>query len=270
LLRELVLYLSDREPPDAALAADMALSDRARGIVSRVVARRAVDLRLDAMSSWEPVAADIEVGVPRDAGPAYVALRDCLDLGERLAANGELLTRPGLPEIIELRDWVCQQIAAQLAGIEPSAWVGAAHERFETAVNTLPGRATLPADVLGISGSSRSVVAVDVANRITAVSRPLAELVGWSVGDLVGRRIGTLIPPELREAHVAGFSRYLSSGETHIMGVPLELLVLRRDGSRLRCRLKVEEAPGAGGEAMFVGWIDPVPLVPVPDEGGVS
>jgi hypothetical protein len=69
---------------------------------------------------------------------------------------------------------------------------------------------------------------------------------------------------------VAGFSRYLSSGETHIMGVPLELLVLRRDGSRLRCRLKVEEAPGAGGEAMFVGWIDPVPLVPVPDEGGVS
>ena len=264
LLRELVLYLSDRDSADV----DMRLSDRARGLVSRVVARTAEELGVDAMMSWEPATADIEVDVPREAGPAYVALQDCLDLGERLAANGELLTRPGLPEIVELRDWVCHQIAAQLSGVAPSPWLGSAHERFETAVNTLPGRATLPADVLGISGSTRLVVAVDVANRIVAVSGPLADLLGWPLDDLLGRRIVTLIPPELREAHVAGFSRYLSTGEAHLLGVPLELPVLRRDGTRIQCRLKVEEAPGAGGEAMFVGWIDPLPGASAPDVGG--
>jgi PAS domain S-box-containing protein len=112
------------------------------------------------------------------------------------------------------------------------------------------------------------VVAVDVANRIIAVSVPLADLLGWTPDELVGRRIVTLIPPEFREAHVAGFSRYLSSGEAHILGVPLELPVQRRNGTRVPCRLKVEEAPGAGGEAMFVGWIDPLPADPAPDSGG--
>jgi PAS domain S-box-containing protein len=210
------------------------------------------------MASWEPASADVDVLVSRDQGPAYVALQDALDLGERLAAHGELLTRPGLPEIIEVRDWVCHQIAAQLAGVEPSPWLGTALERFETAVNAMPGRVTVPTDVLGIRISTRPVVAVDVANRIIAVSRPLADLLGWPVDELVGRRIVTLIPPELREAHVAGFSRYLSSGEAHILGMPLDVPVLHRDGSRIMCRVKIEEAPGAGGEAMFVGWITPV------------
>ena len=255
MLRELVLYLSGRDPHEA----DLVMSDRARGTVSRVVAQAAEALGVDRMTSWESQSADLEVVMPRGLGPAYVALQDALDLGERLAANGELLSRPGLPEIIEVRDWVCHQIAAQLAGVDPSPWLGTAHERFETAVNTLPGRAALPADVLGIRLSTRPVVAVDVANRIIAVSRPLAELLDWPVDDLVGRRVVTLIPPELREAHVAGFSRYLSTGEAHVLGVPLELPVLRRDGSRIRCRLKVEEAPGAGGEAMFVAWIDSLP-----------
>jgi PAS domain S-box-containing protein len=122
----------------------------------------------------------------------------------------------------------------------------------------LPGRATLPADVLGISGSTRQVVAVDASNRIIAVSRPLAELLGWQVDELLGRRLVSIIPAELREAHVAGFSRYLSSGETRLGDTAVEMPVQHRSGTTLRCMLRLEQTPGAGGEAIVVGWMSPV------------
>ncbi len=252
LLRELVLYVAER---DLDLV-DFALVDRARGTVSRVVAQTAESLEDERPGPWTAQEIDIEVLVPRDLGPAFAALQDALDAGERLAARGEMLARPGLPEIIEVRDWVCHQIAAQLAGVEPSPWEGTAQERFETMAITMHGTMALPPDVLGIRTSTRPVVAADVANRIVAVSQPLADLLGWRVDELVGRRVVTLVPPELREAHVAGFSRYMSTGDARILGRPLELAVLHRDGRRLPCRLLVEQAPGAGGEAMFVAWID--------------
>jgi PAS domain S-box-containing protein len=254
LLRELVLLTSKREPGGI----DLTLGSRARGAVSRVVDQAADRLGPARMLSWEPVSADLDVLVPRDAGPAYVALRDLLELGERLAGSGELLTRPGLPEIVEVRNWVYDQIAAQLAGREAEPWPGTEHPRFETAVNPLPGRATLPADVLGISGSTRQVVAVDASNRIIAVSRPLAELLGWQVDELLGRRLVSIIPAELREAHVAGFSRYLSSGETRLGDTAVEMPVQHRSGTTLRCMLRLEQTPGAGGEAIVVGWMSPV------------
>ena len=255
LVRELLLFSSQR----ASRGIDLTLGSRTKETVSRVVDQIADRLGPARMRSWEPVAADVEVQVPRDAGPAYVALRDMLNLGERLAGSGELLTRPGLPEIVAVRDWVYDEVAAQLAGREPEPWPGTARTRFETAVNPLPGRGTLPADVLGISGSTRQVVAVDASNRIIAISHPLAEQLGWRVDELLGRRLVSIIPAELREAHVAGFSRYLSSGETSLGSSAVEMPVQRRDGTTLRCMLTLEETPGAGGEAVVVGWMTPVP-----------
>jgi len=256
LLRELVLYVAERDPD----LVDFAEVDRARGTVSRVVALTAEALEREEAPSWESQEVDIEVTVARDLGSAFTALQRALDVGEQLAAQGAMLARPGLPEIIEVRDWVCEQIAVQLAGGDATRWPGTAQERFETAANTMHATSTLPPDVLGLRTSTRPVVASDIANRIVAVSRPLADLLGWEVEELVGRRVVTLVPPELREAHVAGFSRYLSTGEARILGVPMDIPVMRRDGSRIPCRMLVEQAPGAGGEAMFVAWLDPFPL----------
>jgi PAS domain S-box-containing protein len=39
------------------------------------------------------------------------------------------------------------------------------------------------------------VIAADDANRIVAVSRPLARLLGWRPEDLAGRRVVTVVPP---------------------------------------------------------------------------
>jgi PAS domain S-box-containing protein len=196
--------------------------------------------------------------MPRTLVPAYTALRQAMRVSEQLAVEGRLLTRPGLPEILELREWVCDQILDQAAGKEPTPWRGTAQARFETMSQEWAAPAPPQWDTILVSDSERGVVAADDANRIVAISRSLAEALGWEIDDLVGRRVVTLIPPELREAHIAGFSRHLHTGQAHALGVPLELPVLRRDDTRVLCSFMVEQAPAHAGRSVYIAWIEPL------------
>lgn len=265
LLRELVLYLAEHHD----VQVDLALADTARGLVSAAVlhaveeaqragiARAAVPEGHPAPLPPVPDSLKLTVDVPTTIAPAFAALRDALDAAERLAVAGRLLARPGLPEIVAVRDWVCEQFAGQLAGGPGSPWPGTAQRRFETAVNDTwdDSSDSSWADNL-VRDAARGVVAADEANRIVAISRPLAALLGWQVADLVGRRVVTLIPPRLREAHVAGFTQHLTSGESHILGVPLVLPVRHADGHELPCHFFIERAPQNTGRSVYLAWIE--------------
>jgi PAS domain S-box-containing protein len=263
VLRELVLFAQEH-PDRAPSPARFAQADRARGIVSAAVVaaveRRAGDAPGTPtghpvfLSGAEPPL-DLAVQVPADAAATYAALQDVLDAAERLAAAGVLLARPGLPEIVAVRDWVCEQILAQHAGALPSAWRGwtedapAGEHGAPVAVHW---------DLDAITGAERGFVAADDTNRILAVSRPLAEALGWTVEDLVGRRIVALVPPELREAHIAGFSRHVTTGETRVLGVRVQLPVLHADGRRLVCDVLIERRSSLTGRHLYVASIEPV------------
>lgn len=265
LLRELVLYRAEHPELDV----DLARADSARGLVS--AALRAMQVEpppIESGHSLMPMvvkttasgipAMDVTARVPRSLVPAYECLGQALDVAEQLAVEGRLLVRPGLPEIVEVRRWVCGQVAGQAAGAAPKSWRGTAEAAFETMPQAW---GTLPPPVWNeavVRNSGRGVVAADDANRIVAISRSLADALGWEVDELVGRRVVTLIPPELREAHVAGFSRHLNSGEAHALGVPLELPVLRRDHTRVMCSFMVEQAPANPGRSVYVAWIQPL------------
>ena len=265
MLRELVLYLAEHRDETA----DLTLADGARGRVTRAVLEAIERVDRDEAAGvlppghpsplpWTPVSLDLRVRVPPSAAAAYAALQDALDTAERLAVAGRLLARPGLPEIVAVRDWVCEQVIAQLAGVAPSPWPGTAQERFTDEFHDRALPVPSGWDVSVVRDADRGVVAADDANRIVAISRPLASALGWSPDELVGRRVVALIPPALREAHVAGFSRHLSSGEANVLGVPLELPVLHRDGSSLPCRFLVEQAPSNAGRSVYLAWIDPL------------
>lgn len=268
LLRELVLYQAEHDDEGV----DLPRTDAARNLVMEAVleaveqARRAgtaspaVPAGHPAPLPSVPRRLALEVEVPLDYTGHFAALQDTLDVGERLARAGRLLARPGLPEVVAVRDWVCEQVVAQLAGQPAMPWGGTAQPRFETAVNDR--LETEAWDDSAVRTSTRGVVAADDANRIVAISRSLAELLGWEVADLVGRRVVTLIPPALREAHVAGFTRHLSTGEAHILGVPLTLPVLHADGREILCHFSVERAPVTGRRAVYLAHIelaDPLP-----------
>jgi PAS domain S-box-containing protein len=268
LIRELVLYLAEHDRVELVL--DVTAVDRAGRVVSTAVlaavehaqqsgaARRVLPAGHPSPLPDVPEPMDLQLQVPAGLGSAFGAMQDTLDAAERLAGSGMLLARPGLPEIIAVRDWACEQITAQLAGVAPSPWPGADLEQFAAAA---AGRAEVPEphdwDVAAVRDSERGVVASDEANRIVAVSRSLADALGWAVEDLVGRRVVTLIPPRLREAHVAGFTRHLTTGEAHVLDVPLTLPVLCADGSEITADFLVQQAPTGAGRSVYLAWIDP-------------
>jgi PAS domain S-box-containing protein len=265
ILRELVLYQA--EHPDVHV--DLASADDARSTISTEVVRAIEEAHSHGLTRpalpeghpsplpWVPEHLDLHVSVPRGAAAKFAALQDTLDLAERLAVSGELLCRPGLPEVVAVRDWACEQVIAQLSGIPPAPWPGTAQERFETDVHSRTDEvAEWDSEV--VLASDRGVIAADEANRIIAISSPLAKLLGWDPKEITGRRVVTVIPPSLREAHVAGFSRHLTTGEAHVLGIPLLLPVLKKDGTEVLCRFMVERTASPSGQAVYLAWIDAV------------
>jgi PAS domain S-box-containing protein len=266
LVRELALFA--QEHPDGAPTPDrLRLADQARAwISSSLVAaverhRRTAATAASYPTSWPPDVPrqfDLELHVPAGAASAFTAMQDVLDAAERLAVAGRLLARPGLPEIVAVRDWACEQGIAQLSGVQPAPWPGTDQERFTTEIRDREQPQHLLWDATVVTEATTGAVAADDANRIIAVSRPLATALGWPVEELVGRRITTLVPPDLREAHVAGFTRHLTNGSRHILGVPLQLPVMHADGTSLVCDVLIDRSPAAVGRPVYIAWIDPV------------
>jgi PAS domain S-box-containing protein len=261
LLRELVLYVAEHDD----VHVDLTRADLARQLISEPVIRAVEEAQregtaLPALPADHPAPLPpmprhltLTLAVQETIGPVYAALQHALDEAERLAAAGRLLARPGLPEIVAVRNWAHEQVLGQLSGQPSSPWPGTAQRHFET-VARAEARDGWWDDAL-IAESEHGVVAADDANCIVAVSRSLADLLGWNVEDLVGRRVVTLIPLRLREAHVAGFTRHLTTGESHVLGVPLVLPVLRADGTELLCRFLIERAPQRSRRSVYVAWI---------------
>lgn len=210
-----------------------------------------------------PQPRDVELRVPPDAEQEVRQLQDVLDDAERLAGAGLLLAQPGLPEVVALRDWACEQVVVQLAAGAGSPWPGADQPRFTVDGRDRARTAPLPEAARrvldGVRASDRGVVAADGANRIVAVSRPLADALGWAPDDLVGRRVVTLVPPSFREAHLAGVSRHLTTGTMRILGQQLHMPVLHADGHTVSCSFVLQhEAPQDGGR-LYLAWITPDP-----------
>ncbi|HVE62688.1 MAG TPA: SpoIIE family protein phosphatase [Mycobacteriales bacterium] len=211
-----------------------------------------------------PTDLDLELTVPVTSGLSFAALQDQLDEAGRLARAGRMLARPCLPEIVALRDWACEQVIAQLGGGSPSAWPGSDEDRFVTDVDPhVAANAGWGLDA--VREATRGAIAADDANRIIAVSRPLADRLGWDPSDLVGRRVVAIVPPRFREAHVAGFTRHLTTGQAHALGVDLQLPVLCRDGSELTCNFFIEAQATPTGRTVYVAWITPPALMSARD-----
>ena len=260
LLRELDLYRASH--PE--LVVDMAGVALARRLLSNPVMSRVSDVERGAVAGAPALRdvvppIDVFLELHPEAGPAAAALQDVLDTAERLAAEGALLAFEGQEEIVAVRDWLCEQVQSQLHGVPARPFPGAADQRFESAprpAETLSARAA--AVVADVREHVRGVVAADERKRILAVSAPLARALGWDAEDLTGRRVVSLIPPALREAHIAGFSRHLSTGDAHIVGVPLRIPVLHATGSQTLCDFVLERAPVGSGRSLFLAWIEPV------------
>ena len=263
LLRELLLYRA--EHPAAPGQADFETAQQAESIIAAAVEQAlhktlAQDTPMRRLprghpSPLAPSPEALDVTIAADQHMPFAALQDVLDEAEALASSGHLLARPALPEIVAVRDWCCEQVIAQLNGVPPSPWAGADREVFTRDDSHRFQTAAPDWDDAMVRESDRCVLAADDNNRLLAVSRPIAEALGWTVDELVGRRVVALVPPRYREAHVAGFTRHLTTGEAHALGVPLDLPVLHKSGHEIMFSFLIERAATTPGRAVYVAWL---------------
>ena len=198
--------------------------------------------------------ADLRFRLPAGADSAGLERMRLIDVADALARDNRLLSAPALPEIATCRHWIYTQIAEQASGFLPQRW--------ELPEPLEPARvaAVLPATELArLRRLLAPTVVADDANRIIFVNAAAADLLGWTPQALVGQRLTVVIPPQLREAHLAGFSRLQVTGEARILGSPVHVPALRRDGSLVDISLTIEAVAGAGGRTAFRGVLAPDP-----------
>ena len=87
------------------------------------------------------------------------------------------------------------------------------------------------------------MVVADETNTIVWANRAASQLVGWPDHDLVGQPLTTLMPERFREMHMAGFERYVATREPTIMGRPVRVPALRRDGTEVPIELVLNPLP---------------------------
>lgn len=202
----------------------------------------------------ERAKADLEFSLPAGSDTAGLERMRLIDVADALARDDRLLSVPALPEIGAFRHWLYTQIAEQARGFAAQPW--------ELPEPLEPARiaAVLPASELArLRGLTAPTVVADDANRIIFVNAAAGELLGWAPEALVGQRLTVVISPELREAHLAGFSRLQVTGEARILGSTLHVPALRRDGSLVDVSLTIEEVAGGGGRTAFCGVLEPAP-----------
>jgi PAS domain S-box-containing protein len=99
------------------------------------------------------------------------------------------------------------------------------------------------------------IITMDATGRVVEVNPAVERTFGYTAGELVGHELAELIiPPALREAHRRGVERYAATGESHMVGHPVELPAMRSDGSEFPVEIAITR-PQLPGPPVFTGYL---------------
>jgi len=114
-----------------------------------------------------------------------------------------------------------QRLASKVARVEGD--LSASEERFRTVVGTTPD----------------AVVLADRNGCILLWNQAAARLFGYTEKELIGQPLTLLMPHRYREAHQAGMTRLMTTGENRLIGRTVEFHGLRKDGTEFPLELSV-------------------------------
>jgi PAS domain S-box-containing protein len=191
-------------------------------------------------------AAQVEIPVPLDSIPHFETLDRAIEAALDLSDDGLVLTPPTQPEVQSFRRWLTRQVIQQATGGAAEPWSVPEHD--EEAPSP-----PVEWDPSPVDDAESALIAAEHSNRILAVSRSAAELLGYAApADLVGERIVSIIPERYRQAHVAGFTMYLLVGRRPLLEDQVVVPALRRDGSEVEVALRVRELSVAPGRTILL------------------
>lgn len=106
-----------------------------------------------------------------------------------------------------------------------------------------------------LEASLDPVIALDHRGAVMEWNSAAERAFGYSREEVIGREMAELIvPDDLRERHRAGFRRHIETGESRILGRPVELIGQRRDGSRFPVELTISRVD-LPGPPTFTGFV---------------
>ncbi|MCA9055188.1 MAG: PAS domain S-box protein, partial [Planctomycetaceae bacterium] len=98
-----------------------------------------------------------------------------------------------------------------------------------------------------LSTATDAFVAMDEAGLVVDWNPAARKLFGWSESEAMGRAVADLIiPPDQREAHRQGLEKFLATGNGPILGRPLEVVGIDREGRELPLELTVTSQHNEG------------------------
>jgi two-component system, chemotaxis family, CheB/CheR fusion protein len=99
------------------------------------------------------------------------------------------------------------------------------------------------------------IITMDASGRVQEFNPASERVFGFSRSEAVGKELAELIiPPRLRERHRQGLARYLKTGEGPLIGKPIEIEALRRDGSEIMVALAIN-ATQVNGSPIFTAYL---------------
>lgn len=106
-----------------------------------------------------------------------------------------------------------------------------------------------------LEASLDCIVSIDADGLVLEFNAAAERTFGYSAEEAIGREMAELIvPPALRERHREGLSRYLATGEPHVLGRRLEITAMRRDGSEFPVELTITRI-ALDGPPTFTGFL---------------
>lgn len=260
LLREYFLYQLDRGADEEAVGVHSAASDALALLDESVPAAPATDTPAQALAAAtapEAVAARLLMSVPASVRPHFGTLNEALDEAIRLAEEQRLLAPPVQPELRAVRRWLCDQVETQSGGEAPRPWTPFDPTAPEAVVTPSTAAAhDLAWDTSKVSGSDLAVIAADDRSTIVAVSPSAVRVLGYDAADeMVGRRLITVIPDRYRQAHLAGFTFHLLTGNGALLDAPVTVPVLCKDATETLVELTLSQQHADDGRPVFLAHV---------------
>lgn len=96
--------------------------------------------------------------------------------------------------------------------------------------------------------AAQGIVSVDVAGVIVTANAAIAGMFGWATDELIGQSIERLLPSSLREAHARHRSAYFAAPRPRPMGLGMNLVGQRKDGSTFPVEVSLNHTSTPTGE----------------------
>src|SRR5205823_6791343 len=106
-----------------------------------------------------------------------------------------------------------------------------------------------------VHSATDAIVTADSDGRIVSWNAAAERIFGHPADEVVGRPLSVLVPEPLRADHERGLRRFLSTGEARLMGRPVALAGLRRDGTSFPLELSLSTWASSDGSRFLTGII---------------